>query len=353
MILEKQRSKIFLAAAAGLIAAVMLAVALLNYLVDPLLHFHTPWFGLQPVLTNSRYQNAGCIRHLPYDNVILGNSMCENFQASWFDGAFGGKTAKLPLAGAVATNWEQEFALLRERHPKHVLMNLDYDLLSLTPDRANYTLPQYLYDNNPWNDVNYLLNLEVLASHTIPTLLCNLRGEVTDLDRVYEWAETSLCSREAALWSFHAMDLASEITYTPEQVIQQVRYNLGLLEPYFTSMPDTQFVFFVSPWSMLYWHMKTLCGEMEAVRAAYIEGLTILTSYENVTVFFWDDPQMRAITADLDNYYDISHYSKDISRLIARRIENREGIVTAENCREAADNFFDYLAEFPYETLFD
>lgn len=351
--MKKLTAKAFAALAVGCTLLILLVAAGLNYAVDPLLHFHRPWFGLQPVLTNARYQNAGVIRNLEYDNLILGNSMCENFDSTWFDELWCGTTVKAPISGACAINWIDELALAKERSPKYILMNYDYDLLSLTPDRANYTLPDYLYDSNPINDVKYLLNLDILAEHTIPCLQGNLSGNVTDLHTAYEWAGFAPCGKEYAIQDYLSIDQATEITYTPEQVIHQVRFNLGLLEPYFREMPDTQFVFFGSPWSMLYWTLKTECGEMEAVQTAYREGLSILTAYDNVTVFFWDDEEILSIAADLDNYRDISHYSKDISRMLVRRMAEGVGLMTRENYAETVDNYFRQVRAFPFDTLFE
>lgn len=351
--MKKISANAFLSIALSALALLLAGAAGLQFLVDPLLHFHTPWFGLSPVLTTARYQNAGCLRRLPYDSVILGNSMCENFEASWFDEAFGGKTAKLPISGSIAVNWAQELELLKARRPAHILMNIDYDGLSMPPERANYQLPEYLYDDSALNDVNYLLNLEILAEFTIPTLIRNAQGDVTDLNRAYEWSEEIPRGRDVVMESFYDMDLSREITYSPEEVTANVRRNLALLEPYLDGMPDTEFVFFVSPWSMMYWHMKIQCGQLDTVRAAYTEGLSILTERENVTVYFWDDDVFRSIAADLDNYSDLAHYSKEVSRLIAQRITAREGILTHEEVSQKVNAYFDYLSEFPYDTLFE
>lgn len=349
----KLSPKRFLSLALAGTLFLLLLVGGLNWAVDPLLHFHGPYFGLEPVLTNARYQNAGCLRHLDYDNLILGNSMCENFQASWFDSFFGGHTLKFPMSGSIAMHWEQELTLVQPRHPKNILMNMDYHLLSLTPDRANYTLPEFLYDDTPVNDLSALLNLDILMDYTLPTLRANAAGETSDLDTLYEWADSMPLGREYAMASYNSIDRSKEITYTPQSVLLQVHSNLARLERFFDAMPDTRFHFFISPWSMLYWHMKNQCGELDAIRAAYREGLSILTAHENVTVYLWNDDTLRALTADLDQYTDINHYSKDISQLLAQRICQGEGIVTADTCSEAVDTMFDYLAQFPYETLFE
>ena len=38
-----------------LTAVLLLVIAAVNVLVDPLFQYHRPWFGLEPVVTNERY----------------------------------------------------------------------------------------------------------------------------------------------------------------------------------------------------------------------------------------------------------------------------------------------------------
>ena len=46
-------------------------IAVLNIVIDPLFQYHKPWFGLEPVIENERYQNAGVIKHFDFDNALI------------------------------------------------------------------------------------------------------------------------------------------------------------------------------------------------------------------------------------------------------------------------------------------
>ena len=78
----------------------LLLVGVSQITIDPLFQYHKPWFGLKPVVTDERYHNAGIAKTFDYDNVIIGNSLAENFYVSDVEKMFGGKTVKLTAAGS-------------------------------------------------------------------------------------------------------------------------------------------------------------------------------------------------------------------------------------------------------------
>ena len=87
-----------------LTAAFLVLIAAVNIAVDPLFQYHKPWFGLEPVITNERYQNAGVIKHFDFDNAVLGTSLSENFIISEVNDTFGGNSVKLTMYGSSIYN---------------------------------------------------------------------------------------------------------------------------------------------------------------------------------------------------------------------------------------------------------
>ena len=98
-----------------LTAVFLVLIAAVNIAIDPLFQYHKPWFGLEPVITNERYQNAGVIKHFDFDNVIMGTSMCENFKVSEVNDLFGGQTVKVTIACSTADNMTYQLKLLKSR----------------------------------------------------------------------------------------------------------------------------------------------------------------------------------------------------------------------------------------------
>ena len=46
----------------------LILVAVVQITIDPLFQYHQPWFGLKPVVTDERYQNAGIAKDFDYEN---------------------------------------------------------------------------------------------------------------------------------------------------------------------------------------------------------------------------------------------------------------------------------------------
>ena len=138
----------------SLTLVLLILVGALQIAIDPLFQYHQPWFGLQPVVTNERYQVAGMAKQLTFDNCILGNSLCENFKSSSFDKYYNGKTIKLSISGSVVYDWKYVLNLLKNRNgaTKNIFCNIDPFTLNKTDGKSNADIPQYLYDTNYIND---------------------------------------------------------------------------------------------------------------------------------------------------------------------------------------------------------
>ena len=131
--------------------------------------------------------------------------------------------------------------------------------------------------------------------------------------------------------------------------------NLELLKKYFKEMPDTQFVFFCSPFSVLYWKEKYDNKQLNEYKLEFEKTFEFMSRYDNVTVYFWTDDEMLEIISDLDNYKDSTHYGVHISKEIIRRMGDNIGLLPKEreNWQPLLDKYFNYLENFDYETIFN
>ena len=87
---ENKFLKSFFIRAALLLTAVIGTVILF----DPFYQYHKPLPGLKAVLTDKEYQCVGTLRNFDYDALIVGSSVCENYNNHWFDQGFDCRTIK-------------------------------------------------------------------------------------------------------------------------------------------------------------------------------------------------------------------------------------------------------------------
>ena len=150
----------------GAVLAMLVMLGGLVVWVDPFFHYHMPLEHLAYPIDSERYQNDGISRNFTYDAVLTGTSMKENFKASRFDSLFGVSSVKIPYAGGYYKEVDQAVRRALSYNPqvKVVCRSLDRSFLFYQKDQQNPAAPSpdYLTDDNPFNDVNYIFNKEVI-----------------------------------------------------------------------------------------------------------------------------------------------------------------------------------------------
>ena len=346
-------SKRFIRFSLCLTLILLIFVTSIQVAIDPLFQYHKPWLGLKPFIQNERYQDAGMAKTFDYDNVIMGTSMSQNFRINEYETLFGGKTVKLTMEGSHPLDWTFVLNNLRHRetHPKTILLNLDPYVFRADTDKLAHDLPLYLYDYNYLNDVNYLLNFQIINDFAMETVFGNIKHSLPDENEVFVWSDYKKLGAEYVLSQYERPNVVS-VPVDSELYTNDAIDNMNLLSPYIAAMPETRFVFFCSPFSMLFWDECMRENSVDAHKQGYISAISKLMNYNNVSVFLWNDEAMLDIMSDLDNYADTSHYSEEVNSLMLQRISKKQGLLTKDNYIIEVDKLFEYINSFNYNELF-
>ncbi|MGL5972804.1 MAG: hypothetical protein ACRCZK_03730, partial [Oscillospiraceae bacterium] len=148
------------------------------FIVDPFFHYHKPINGLSYKLYNGRYQNIGILKNFDYDTVIIGTSLTQNFKNSELDTLFNTNSVKASFPGA--TYKELNDSLVKgikyNDKIKNVFRLIDFNAMLRDKDEMiDYNFPTYLYDDNIFNDVNYLLNKQVIFKDLFEIILNTMK----------------------------------------------------------------------------------------------------------------------------------------------------------------------------------
>lgn len=338
------------------------------YIVDPFYQYHAPWFGMPIILDDAVYQTAGASRNLNYDSAIVGTSMTENFHTSWFDEELGWNTMKLSYSGARTNDLNAIFQEMEEQDNeiKHIFMDInDYQLTSLAWT-AYVTRPEYLYDNNPLNDYQYLFNQNVL-SLSINRTVSALQGAQDNVDTAYTWEDESLFSKEQAQETcikLREEQLAKreaegiDYYYIPGELSAEIeekyvtcQENLDNITPYIEAHPETEFYIIIPPYSMLYWEQEVLFGTLEDTIAVYYYAFDKLLEYDNVKIYYFqNEPD---IITNLDNYRDNCHHKPEYNRYMFDCIKEEKNLLTKDNCKEQLTAMYNFAKDYPYESMWE
>lgn len=340
----------------GLALGILLLCAGATALIDPFFHYHPPLDGLQYPIDNQRYQNDGILRSFSYDALITGTSMTENFRASEFDALFGVSSVKVSLSGGTLEELGQELRRALTSNPRCSLVLLGLDAWHVLPDRsliqADGDYPAYLYDDNPFNDISYLLNKEILVDHTLRVLdYTRQGGRTTGFDSYGRWSEAYTYSPQAVLDTYSRDDdLGRQAPYTDEQRQALEKSLEDTLLSLAREHPDVTFLCFFTPHSVLKWDRLLRTGRFDQQMEAYRQASELLLSQENVRLYsFFSD---FTLTTDLNHYKDISHYSGEINALLLKKIAAEEGRLTSQSSRSHWDSVDAFFRNYDYDALF-
>lgn len=336
-------------------------LALLVVTLDPFLHYHKPLEMFYYTLDNQRSQNDGVIRRFDYDALITGSSMVENFQTTEVDKLFGVNAIKTPYAGASYKEINDSIELAIEQSPdlKMVIRCLDMSRLFDDKDAMRYEMgeyPTYLYNNNPFDDVEYLLNKDILLSRCMSMIFMWLNGEpggITSFDDYSNWMEEAAGAfgKESVLGErkeYTKPEIEYHLTQEERNCIEEnIRENVLRTAK---ENPEIEFYYYISPYSIVWWGDIYQEGNLEKQLEAEQLMIELMLECENINIFSFNN--FTEMTTNLDNYMDEAHYGEWINSEILGFMKDGVGLLTKDNYLEYIEQERAFYGTFDYNSLF-
>ncbi|MGD8192331.1 hypothetical protein ACQCN2_20360 [Brevibacillus ginsengisoli] len=305
----------------------------LNYVVDPLQFFHKAY--MKPDFSDQqRYQNPGIAKNYDYNTIIIGTSMTENFLPSYVNEKLGVQAVKLSMSGSTAM--EQRIMInhaVRTGKVKTILWGVDYFSLRGDPNRVRQEFgefPYYLYDQNPWNDLKYLVNLDTSqqALHWIGIQAGVAQPANPSLNLLNTWESPDLFGRENVMNEWNKLKEGGSFKPS-EYEMKQVQKNMdNNLLSVIKAHPDVQFVLYYPPYSILqhrYFYDK---DPSFFENELYVKKYLFEQVGKQPNVKIYDFQQEQKITFDLNNYKDLAHHSRKVNEWIIDQIAQDKYRVT-------------------------
>lgn len=351
------KAKKWLLMTLGITMAVLMAMASVMIYIDPCFHYHGPVEGRPYILygggSYEKYYNDGIGKHFEYDVMITGSSVTENFMASQVENLWKCKAVKTSFAGGTLREVDENVkrALANNDRVSAVIRGIDENKLLKEKDGMAQNAPTYLYDNNPFNDVNYLFNKDVWIKLLSGDIRCMIQGlESTSFDEYANWAAKATFSKERTLSQYERPQKQEEAAYT--QVIHdsiQANIDQNIVETV-RDNPDITFYYFLTPTSLCQWDEWNQKGVLKIQIEAERMMIESLLPYSNVQVYGFSD--MFDIITNLDNYMDVEHYSDTINDMIIQWIYEGKGLITADNYNGYINKITTFYSSYDYESMF-
>ena len=352
---KKMQPKRWLAGFLGIFLAGLAGCMALVIWVDPFFQYHKPLAWFPYLVDNQVNQNPGLAKHMDYDGILIGSSMTASFNTDWFEELMGMKTQKLSYNGSYPKDLSNIMQLVFDAkgdQVKAVYMAVDQSTFSADPEETKFPVTDYLYDDNVFNDVPYLLNKDVLLDYILRPLAD--RKDASDWAELYKpWWTDEYYNKANVLMYYEAAEEKQEeealaADYFKDAVEENLQKNIL---PYIEAHPETEFYIFYPPYSILFWNDVTREKELEAVIGRLEYMTERLLNYENVHVFNFLGKE--DIICNLNNYADYMHYHKNVCRYITECFATGENELHPENYGQAFDEIRTLAMSYNYPAIWD
>lgn len=288
----------------------LLAIVMLNALVDPCRTLHGEWWQ-RPYPTDPRRVVPGVIRTAKFDAVVIGTSHCDNFLPSSMKRELGWQAIRCTLPGS---HTPQQCLTLRlaldSGNVRHVLWGLDLFSFYGTPGEPEIGQQDFPFDyyQPTWrHPLNYLLNLRTaedsircLAGRGDPDL--EMRGT---WHTQFEFSEASVLKKSLkqleAAWKqqpgFRQAGWSTIVDNVQTQIV-----------PILAEHPDVEFRLILPPICAL-----AYLAEFQEDAAGFAERLRFrellcseLARFPNVKLY--DFEIATDLSQDLSHCMDLTHY---------------------------------------------
>lgn len=334
-------------------------IGILVTIVDPYFHYHAPIKRFAYALDDAEYRNDGISRHFSYNAMIIGTSMTRNFKTAEADALFQKDFIRITYLG-------EGFKVINDNLKKAISSNPDLDLVIRSVDPiwfisdeswTGYSeYPDYLYDDQLWNDVNYIYNKEIFLRDVIPELTATIKGEQPEDfdDYITNQSEQSGLENVLNFYIRPEKEIRQLDPAETKEYFDLLDRNLELnVISTIAENPDISFYIFFPPYSICWWDSLNQYGSETLKRRIDMEQYAIekLLAYENVHLFsFFNNFDLICC---LDNYIDDIHYTSEINSQILTWMSEGTYQLTLSNYPDYINDITEFYTSYDYDQLFE
>lgn len=332
-----------------------LAVCSLVYVMDPLYLYHKlnkdNFYG-----ATERYQMPGLIKNMEYDTLLVGTSMGRNFVEEEVNKWFNSKSFNGSLPASTAREQRMVADLsVRNHRLKNMIWELNYYSFSNEPDwveEGSSPFPTYMYDDNVFNDIKYLLNpysrkmafitwtanQNKLTYHRDPYKLYKFGDEIekytieNSRERLENAAKRPINDAETAKIMMESFE---------SNVVSFVEDN-----------PEINFKFFFAPYSIVipveFNKMDPMYTQERIKFKKYVYER--LSQFENVD--FYDFQDNKEVVYNVANYMsDGIHYYRYVNDWIIKELTTTKAVEDEKQYNKRLDQYEEMINNFDLSQL--
>lgn len=291
----------------------------------------SPPFDRSPITTNARFGFPALARSPKFDSIILGTSTSRLLRPAQLDPLFEARFANLAMNSATAYEQWRLGMLFARHHPDAKVMLIGADIVWCETGKhvqkyTERTFPEWLYDDDPWNDYLHQFSLYAVEQAGIQFgVLTGLRARRYGRDGYTDFlppdSEYDLARARHHLYP-------DGVVAPPQPVVPPVQMSeaerralrfpaLPLLGKLLASLPKAEKLVFFVPYHVT---AQPPPGSRDAIVwgecKSRIAALVKATPNARLVDFMIPSP----VTREDDNYWDPLHYRVRIATWLGRSL---------------------------------
>lgn len=209
------------------------------------------------------------------------------------------------------------------------------------------SFPTYLYDENILNDYKYLISSDTLGRAFEIFAKREKDDWLYDYTKMYEWRsrtnDKDVLKAIKSRWE-NRQDFDNEAS-EDEKRLHFLKNNFDVnLKPLIDQNLDVKFTLFFPPYSILAYKTYEERGQLKSFIEFKKYIVQSLSRYKNATIY--DFQLADDVTYDLNNYYDLYHYNKHISKWILQQIKYDKYRVTGQGEERKNREFLKKITDY-------
>ncbi|MBL0942279.1 MAG: hypothetical protein IBJ00_06115 [Alphaproteobacteria bacterium] len=309
----------------------------MNFIIDPIQYYRRS--DDRELFWQDRWQVASFIRNFEYDQIIVGTSMTQNFSLKFIQKLFHTFPIKLSIAGS--TILEQTKVIqtaIQTGKVKSIIWGFDQGYLNYEEGKWPNEFPLDLYQQGVRGAMYYLWNWDITHRSLKYLLPKRLKRLSTHLEVYNVWHDQYVFSKSIVLNQYLQSQKRIQLKSSPRDIadlnsqfhLKCRNFNNDVVEV-IRRHPHVKFLIFLPPYSLanyklVYENTPESYNEYLKMRQYIFEKLCSLANVE-----IYDFETDIQVIAELNNYKDLTHYSKYINEYIALAIKQKRNIVNKSN----------------------
>lgn len=351
---SKSWSLLFLKIFIGL----LLASGILMFIIDPYFHYHVPIRGLNYSFSKEAYINDGITKNFNYNAMITGSSMTLGFDIKEANKVFDKEFIRISYQGEGFKKINDNLKVALESNPylTFVIRAVDPLWFISSEDWLGYEeYPEYLYDDNILNDVNYLYNKEIIVGEVLPQIIDSINKVPADHMDNYGMGDKYSGGKQAVLERYDRSEKQEMVVDEVEtkEYFSMLDRNLekNLLST-IKENPNITFYLFFPPYSICWWDSVNQYGQAVLERRIDLEKYAIekVLPYRNVKLFSFNNNY--DLICNLDNYVDEAHYIDEITSQILLWMKQGDFEITQDNYEQYIEEIREFYCYYDYDSIF-